>query len=155
MVRPTALRALAVALLLAACDSSTDAEPLTGVYVAQSANGRPIPAVLDSIQLGDGQSYLHYRLMGASVQFLDGENARYTVSMSSGAAEHCTSFPVPYRRQYGRVILVVAPVISGDTGPLRLDSLQVRDDRLVQTIRTATGKTATVEYARAQRPETC
>ena len=159
IVRRTAL----AALLLAACESSTGSEPMEGVYVAQSVNGRAVPAVLDSLAWSDGTTYTLHRLLGASVEFLDGENARYTFQerlvaysgADSIAAADCRSVTLPYRREGGRVVLVVEPRIFGQDGRLRLDTLLVQNGQLVQNVRTAAGQSVPVTFAPAQQPEHC
>lgn len=164
MHNSTIRRAALAALLLAACDSSTGSEPLDGVYLAQTANGRALPAVMDSLPWNDGQTYTLQRLVAASVEFLDDENARYTyeervvayhAAFDSVGGGHCRSVTVPYRSENGSIVLVVEPALYGDDGPLRLDTLQLQNGRLVQTIRSETGKAVNVEFARAQQPARC
>lgn len=158
-----ARRAALAALLLAACESSTGSEPMEGVYVAQSVDGRAVPAVLDSLQWNDGTTYTLQRLLAASVEFLDGENARYTVEerlVAYRGADSvfdglCRSVTLPYRRVGGHVVLVVEPRIVGQQGPLRLDTLRVQNGNLIQNVRTASQKSVHVTFARAQQPEHC
>jgi hypothetical protein len=156
-------RAAAITLLLAACDSSTAPQPLTGLYVAQSAEGRAMPAVVDSAMWNDGETYTLYRLARASVEFVDGENARWTVDEQQVAywrdqtltGGSCHSVTMPYRRQGGRVVLVVEPALLGQTGPMRLDTLQLQNDQLEQTVKVTSGKTVRVRYARGQGQAGC
>lgn len=158
-----ACRAAAVALLLAACGDSTGSDPMTGVYVAQSVNGRAVPAVLDSMPWNDGTTYTLQRLMAASVEFLDDENARYTfverhvayTGADSVGGGSCQSLTLPYRREGSRVVLVVEPALYGQQGPLRLDTLQVQNDELVQNVRTSGGKSASVTFARGVEAADC
>jgi hypothetical protein len=156
MVPRFSRRALAIALLLAACDSSTEPEPLTGVYVAQSADGRAMPALVDSLPWTDGRGYTLYRLTHASVEFLDHEYAYWTygerqvspVRGDSAISARCRSVTVPYRRENGRVLLIIEPALFGETGRLRMDTLEIQNDKLVQTVRVESGKPVRVEYAR-------
>lgn len=160
----TALSALATGLLLAACDSSTSGpQPLTGIYAAQTADGRPVPATLDSAQWNDGSTFTVFRLMGASVEFLDDETARYTFSertvtymnADSLHGDQCYWVNLPYRMDQGRVLLVVEPALFGETGRLRVDTLPVQNNRLTQTVRASTGKRVQVEFAPAQEATPC
>lgn len=160
-----ARRAALTALLLAACDSSTDPEPLARVYTAQTADGRAMPALVDSLPWTDGTTYTLYRLTHASVEFLDDENAHWTFGERQVApslyrgdtvySAQCRSVTVPYRRENGRVLLIVEPALIGETGRLRIDTLQIENDQLVQTVRTASGKSVRVELARAEFANAC
>ncbi len=156
-------RAAAIALLLAACDSSTDPEPLTGAYVAQTADGRAMPALVDSLPWTDRDRYTLYRLTHASVEFLDDENAHWTygerqvapLGGDSSYSARCRSVTVPYRRENGRVLLIIEPALIGETGRLRMDTLEIQNGRLVQTVRVQSGKSVRVEYAREEAAPTC
>ena len=159
-------RAALAALLLAACgDSATDPEPLARVYMATTAGGRAMPAVVDSLPWTDGRSYTLYRLTHASVEFLDDENARWThgerqvaPSVFGGDSTYsasCRSVTVPYRRENGRVLLIIEPELMGETGRLRIDTLQIENDKLVQTVPTVSGKSVRVEYGRAGFADGC
>lgn len=149
--------------MLAACDSSSGPEPLTGIYAAQTADGRPVPATMDSAQWSDGYNSTIFRLMGASVEFLDDETVRYTLAERTvtymGAdslhGDECYWVNLPYRMDDGRVLLVVEPALFGQTGRLRVDTLTVQNDRLTQTVRASTKKPVQVEFARAQRATPC
>lgn len=157
------LFAVAATLALAACDGAAGPEPLAGIYLAQTVDGRPVPAVLDSVPWNDGSTVTVFRLTAASVEFIDRENARYTVSERAVAYRQsdsipggsCMSIVVPYRRDAGRVVLVVEPALYGGSGRLHLDTLHVQNDELVQTITAPTGKPATVRYARRTRGAEC
>jgi hypothetical protein len=152
--------------VLAACDgtsSSTGTEPpMTGVFVARSVDGRAMPAMTDSVPLTRGEGYVLYRLAQASLEFLDGENARLILGQETETgtygvvAARCVEATVPYRRQGERIVLVVEPKLMFQEGPLRLDTLHMQGEGLEQTMLAPTRKPVRVQYARvSQRPAGC
>ncbi|WP_420130566.1 hypothetical protein [Longimicrobium sp.] len=154
----------AACLTLAACESSTGSTPVQGIYNLTSVNGRPLPATLDSVVWEDGITYTLEGLERSSVEIMDGDSALYTISRStmtryaSGSFAHsgtCSTWSVPYRIQGSRLLLIVEPALLGQTGRLRLDTLEIGDDMLVRNTRSATGAPARLEYTPATQPARC
>ncbi len=70
-------------------------------------------------------------------------------------AGQCISVVLPYRRENGRVLLVVEPALMGQEGRLRLDTLVLQDDRLTQSVPIANGRRVPVEFVRGGEAATC
>lgn len=158
------VRVAAACLALAACESSTGSARLEGVYLLRTVEGRPVPAVLDSLPWNDGVTYSIQRLVAGSVEFRGRDTAVYTrrtrhvtfhAGMDSLWSESCLSAPVPYRVQGDRLLLVIEPALMGQTGRLRLDTLQAGDETLVHQTRTPQGRPLRLEYATASQPAQC
>jgi hypothetical protein len=158
------VRVTAACLALAACESSTGSTPVEGIYNMTSVDGRPLPATVDSVVWNDGVTYTVERLERSSVEIMGGDSAIYTISrravtrLASGDSAYsgnCFTWPVPYRIQGDRLILIVEPALWGQTGRLRLDSLQIVDETLVRTTRNASGAPLRLEYAPATQPTRC
>lgn len=158
------VRVTAACLALAACESSTGSSPVQGIYNLTSVDGRPLPATLDSVVWDDGVTYSVNRMERSSVEIMDGDSAYYTISQrmvihrpagDSAYSGSCFTWPVPYRIQGDRLVLIVEPALWGQTGRLRLDSLQIGDDMLVRTTRNAAGAPLRLEYAPATQPTRC
>lgn len=154
------VRPLALCVALAACESSTDARPLQGVYAVRSVEGRAMPAALDTLYWNDNVTYNVHRLMGRSVEFLGRDSARYTTSeritlYSPGQdtlfSASCKSMTLPYRTRNGQVLLIVEPALLGERGRLRIDTLTISNETLEQSVRITRGRTARLEYARGTR----
>lgn len=157
-------RALAAALALAACESSTGSDPMEGVWLLQSAKGRPLPAAVDTIFRTDRVTYTVDRVVHGSVEFLNADSAVYIFADQSTTyfpdgdslrASRCVQMAVPYRVQGPRVLLIVEPSLFGLPGTLRLDTLQLGDDRLVQDTRSRRGTSMRLEYAPGGQPAQC
>lgn len=154
-----------MALALAACESSsTGSDVLQGVYTLRTVEGRPLPATLDSLQWSDGVTYTVDRVVAGSIQFQGRDTAQYTLSTrvvtynapgDSLVGARCFSMPVVYRVQGDRLILVVEPALVGQTGRLRLDSLQIGGETLAHTTRNGSGRSVRLEYATGGQPAQC
>lgn len=157
-------RVAAACLALAACESSTGSEPLQGIYSVWSVDGRLVPASLDSAIWSDGTTYTANRLVGASLEFLDGDSVQYTWSErvvtyrapgDSIWGGQCVSMAVPYRVRGDRLLLIVEPALIGQQSRLRLDTLEIGDEALVQHTRRSSGPPARLEYAPVGQPVRC
>lgn len=161
----TLVRVTAACLALAACESSTEPTPLGGAYTLLRVDGKPVPATLDSASFGNGSAYTVRRLVQGSVEILGGDSAMYTrsertVTFFSAAdsvySANCITVPLPYRVQGDRLLLIIEPALWGQPGRLRVDSLQIGDDTLVQDTRRASGAPLQLEYvAFGQAPARC
>jgi hypothetical protein len=163
-LRPV-VRALAASLALGACESSTAPEPMGGVWVVQSAEGRPLPASVDTIFRTDGSIFAVDQVIAGSLEFLNADSARYILfeqsvvysstrgdSLRSG---RCLQMNVPYRVHDSRVLLIVEPILYNQPGPLRLDTLRIGDGRLVQDTRSRRNLPLHLEYAPGSQPAQC
>lgn len=161
----TLVRALAAGLVLAACESSTGSEPkMEGVWLLQTAKGRALPASVDTVFRNDGVTYTVDRIMAGSVEFIDADSAIYTLADQSTLylpggdslrARRCLQIPVPYRVQGSRVLLIVEPSLYGQQGRLRLDTLQIGEDLLVQETRSRRNTPLRLEFRPAAQPAQC
>lgn len=159
------VRALAASLALAACESSTGPEPMEGVWVVQSAEGRPLPASVDTIFRTDGSVFAIDRVIAGSVEFLNPDSARYilfeqSVSYSPSRGDslrsaRCLQMNVPYRVHDSRVLLIVEPTLYNQPGRLRLDTLRIEDGTLVQDTRSRRNLPLHLEYAPGGPPAQC
>lgn len=156
-------RALALSLALAACEGSTGSQPLEGVYVLQTVEGRPVPAAVDTQYWSDNATYTVNRVLARSLEFLDRDSVVYTAAhqtvtyfgADSASSGGCTSIPVPYRVRSGRLLLIIEPALWGQQGRLRIDTLQVENGELVHNTRSAGGKPIRLEYAAGIEPTRC
>ena len=159
------VRALAASLALAACESSTGPEPMDGVWVLQSAEGRPLPAIVDTLFRTDGTVFAVDRVIAGSVEFLNADSARYilfeqSVSYSPSRGDslrsaRCLQMNVPYRVHDSRVLLIVEPTLYNQPGRLRLDTLRIGNGTLVQDTRSRRNMPLHLEYAPGGQPAQC
>lgn len=157
-------RVLALGLALAACEGSTDSQPLTGIYVLQTVEGRPVPAAVDTQYWSDNVTYTVNRVMAGSLEFLGRDSVTYTTAYrtvtyfsaaDSAFSAGCASFPVQYRVRNGRLLLIVEPALIGQQGRLRIDTLQVENGGLVHNTRSPGGKPIRLEYGAGSQPAHC
>ena len=159
------VHALAASLALAACESSTAPEPMAGVWVLQHAEGRALPAIVDTVFRTDGSVFAVDRVIAGSVEFLNADSARYILfdqsvvysssrddSLRSG---RCLQMNVPYRVHDSRVLLIVEPSVYNQPGRLRLDTLRIEAGTLVQDTRSRRNTPLHLEYAPGSQPAQC
>jgi hypothetical protein len=161
----TFVRALAASLALGACESSTGAEPMEDIWLLQRAEGRPLPAIVDTIFRNDGTVFAIDRVIAGSVEFLNADSARYilfeqSVVYSSSRGDslrsaRCLQMNVPYRVHDSRVLLIVEPTLYNQPGRLRLDTLRIGEGTLVQDTRSRRNTPLHLEYAPGDQPAQC
>lgn len=143
---------------LAGCgDEFTYSRPMEGRYLLTSVDGRPLPAGVDTLYAFDNDP-LVYRIVGRAIEFTSDEVARYQYAVdyvdinasqeSPGRFPSCTSVPVQYRRSGTRLVLLIdlSRFETERPVPLRLDTLSVIGDKLVQNFYND-GRPVRLEYS--------
>lgn len=135
-----------LALALTACKDTPTEPNLAATYLLAAVDGKPVPAIYDSIFRPDSSAIRLYRILGRSLEIISRDSAQYSQStdvverLSDGSlnvrAADCTALTVAYRRVGRRVILTIDPNVLLFQGappqPVTYDTVEVVGSGLVQ-----------------------